>query len=156
VARGGATVTDPGIDWRWAGVQRDQARAWHADLAIAAFGTNDLRVLRREPAAVVDGYLALIEQLAPVPVLIALTPPFVDVDGHSAPAVDDLNRRLAAAFPADRLLDFHTGVDPPALDDGVHLRDAAQADRADRATAALRTLMEDAYGPCAATTAAGS
>ncbi len=56
VARGGATVTDPGIDWPWAGVQRDQARSWHADLAIAAFGTNDLRVLHRDPAAVVEGY----------------------------------------------------------------------------------------------------
>jgi len=48
------------VDWRWAGPQLEDALAWHADVVLAAFGTNDLRVLGKAPETVMAAYQVLV------------------------------------------------------------------------------------------------
>ena len=50
-----------------------------------------------------------------------------------------LNDAIRAAFPADHLVDFWTGMTPDLfLPDGKHLNDAGQQLRAQRAVAVVR------------------
>jgi hypothetical protein len=54
------------------------------------------------------------------------------------PGYDELNRLLREAFPADRIVDFDSGFDDPALlMDTVHHNEAGQRKRGQRAYEAI-------------------
>jgi lysophospholipase L1-like esterase len=138
-AWGGMTVCPhPRDDSPWGMRQLEAARAAHADVVIAAFGTNDVRALHRSAEEIVDCYRRLVDAAAPVPVVVALTPPTQPPEPDANPAIDEVNQRLRAAFPAGRLLDFHDGFGPELFDaDGIHLNAGGQARRAALAAAWL-------------------
>lgn len=136
---GGATVCDPGVTWPWAQPQLASALAHGADVIVAAFGTNDIGVFDRPPAAIVACYRALAAQVTGGRAFfVALTPPVYLPDGGTDARVDALNAAIRAAFPAEQVLDFHSGMGPELYaPGGKHLNDAGQAERARRAVAAL-------------------
>ena len=149
-AAGGATVISPDVSVPWAAVQGDAARVWHADLVVAAFGTNDLHVLHAEPSAIVLAYSDLVHRLSPIPVLVALAPPSRDPSGALLSSVGALNAALRIAFAADWLVDFQGNMDETLFQDAVHLNTRGQRLRALRVLARLRPLLAARWGPCRA------
>jgi len=139
VGAAGATVCDPGLTWPWAQPQLASALAQGADVIVAAFGTNDIGVLDRPPAAIVACYRALAAQVAGGRAFfVALTPPLYLPDGRTDVRVDALNTAIRAAFPAEQLIDFHSGMTRDLYaPDGTHMNDAGQTERTRRAVAAL-------------------
>jgi lysophospholipase L1-like esterase len=122
----------------WAIPQLEALRAAHLDVVIAAFGTNDLETLHETPKHIVGCYRRLVAAAAPARVLIATTPPMFPPRPDYHIPIDVLNALLAVAFPPDQLVDFHTGFERDLfLPDGLHLNDAGQRLRAERARAAL-------------------
>jgi hypothetical protein len=138
VGAGGGTACDPGIGVLWARPQLEAAVRAGADLAIVAFGTNDVRFLHVTPR----DYVACIRALAEVPLLVALVPPILP----RAPA--GLNHRIRAINVAVRrafrgeIIDFWSGFRRQgSFDDVVHLNDAAQRRRGIRAVRAVRRYL---------------
>ncbi len=123
-----------------------------ADVVVLAFGTNDLRAITNElatPEQLVAAYQAHERKLRAggVPlVLIALTPPTVPPSPASdLPRIDAANALLRRTFPADRLLDFSTGMVPADYGyrgehDGVHIGQSGQRKRMETA---YRRLVSD-------------
>lgn len=112
-----------------------------ADVVVAAFGTNDLIAHGHTPAEVVDCYEATRDFLGQRQLFVALTPPvhppFPDAAAHNL-LIDELNALLRAAFPAERIVDFHDGFTPDLYaSDGLHFNAAGQQKRAERAVEAL-------------------
>jgi lysophospholipase L1-like esterase len=111
----------------------------HPDVAILAFGTNDLWRWA-SPQRVVDAYAqtkAKIERTG-VRCLIALTPPTQPPQPPALNnAIRDLNARLRTAFPSD-IVDFWSGITEADIKpDGLHMNAAGQAKRAAAAREAL-------------------
>jgi lysophospholipase L1-like esterase len=151
VALGGATATRPREQWPWGPWYVAQARASGAELILAAFGTNDLQRQRRRPAQVALAHAKLARDAAPIPLVVALVPPYLASDGGVPHVVDETNALLRAHVAPDRLLDFATGFDRTSLaPDGIHLTEAAQQRRAVEGVRVLRRLLADAFGPCVA------
>jgi hypothetical protein len=112
-----------------------------ADVAVLAFGTNDLRPITNAlatPQQLVAAYQAHARKLQAggVPlVLIALTPPTVPPSPASdLPRIDAANALLRRTFAADTLLDFSTGIVPADYGyrdehDGVHIGQSGQRKR---------------------------
>lgn len=138
VAAGGATACDHSDVIRWSyGPGQVAALLAHeppVDVVIAAFGTNDIGQSGTAPAAVV-ACLELLEALVPASVLFlpATAPP--RTDGLHADALAELNARIRARWAA--VVDFDTAVPPALFRDAVHLDAPGQAQRMQRARAAL-------------------
>ena len=100
-------------------------------VVILAYGTNDLQAAT-PPAQIVDQYRALKQQAeqAGARVLIALTPPLRPKGRDYSTEVAALNDLLREAFPAESLIDFHTGFADALAPDGVHLTPEGHARRA--------------------------
>jgi lysophospholipase L1-like esterase len=109
------------------------------DVAILAFGTNDLRQ-GATPQAVVDAYAKAKFRIEATGArcLIALTPPTHPPQPAAGnDAIRDLNTRLQAAFPGD-IVDFWSGMTPADYkEDGLHVNVAGHAKRAASARDAL-------------------
>jgi hypothetical protein len=131
------------------------AVATGADLAIAAFGTND--VLDFTPVEIVDAARALDATAAStgVPLLFATPTPRYDVPG-AAGAIAETSILLRAAFPADRILDFNAVVSEADIGpDDIHVLPSGVAAEAraarDRIVAPDARTFDD---PCATRTPA--
>jgi lysophospholipase L1-like esterase len=135
--RGGGTATDV-PNWPYDGPAQlaETLANDQPDVVVLAFGTNDLRFSYSvdEVAAAYQDLAAEAEQAGAF-VLIALTPPvapwFPDA-GTLNPLYEILNARLSMDWPAGRLVDFATQVEPPGdyLEDGIHFTVAGHAKRA--------------------------
>jgi lysophospholipase L1-like esterase len=124
-----------------------------ADVVILAFGTNDLRPIGEKvatPEQLVAAYQAHVRKLERGGVglvLVALTPPTVPPSPASdVPRIEAANALLRRTFPADRLLDFWTGMGPEDFGygtehDGVHIGPSGQRKRMQ---SAYRRLVPDA------------
>jgi hypothetical protein len=135
--RGGATAVDlPKWEYDASGQLDEALASARPDVVVLAFGTNDLRL-----AYPVDEVLAAYRDLATRAqqagafVLIALTPPVAPwFEGAATlnPLYALLNERLAAEWPADRLIDFASAVSAPGdYDaDGIHFTASGHAKRA--------------------------
>jgi lysophospholipase L1-like esterase len=136
----GSTVSErPGPEG-WSGTQLDTTLPHDApDAVVLAFGTNDVR-FGRATADVVAAYRAAVARVEATRAraFVALTPPIYPPEPEHAAALDALNAALRAGFPADRLVDFASGMTRADFGaDGLHPNDDGQRKRAD---AALRTL----------------
>ncbi len=119
--------------------QLDAAIARDADLAIFAFGTNDVAA-GKSSASIVAEMRALATRAtdAEVDVLFATIPPRYDSDTLRA-AIKALNAAIGDAFPAERLIDFWTGfTSEHFLADGVHVNRAGTRKRGVRVVERLR------------------
>ena len=68
----------------------------------------------------------------------AVHPPFPDPVAKNA-LIDQTNTLLRAAFPVDRIVDFHDGFTAELYaPDGLHFNEAGQQKRAERAVEALK------------------
>jgi lysophospholipase L1-like esterase len=109
-----------------------------ADVAVLAFGTNDLTAIAgrkvASPTALVEAYqrhVAKLERGGVGLVLVALTPPTVPpAPASDAAAITAGNELLRARFPAASLLDFYSVMCPEdygGIDhDGVHIGRSGQ------------------------------
>ena len=149
---GGADVCDhSGVAWAWGPYQLQEALADHADVVVAAFGTNVYGLSVDDEVAC---YLALQNAMpANTAFYVALTPPAYVPDGQGGyvedPGASALNTALRAAFPANRLVDFYTAM-PQSLYTGdpalmpfntpnlIHLDNDGQQLRAQRAVAVVQ------------------
>jgi len=113
------------------------------DVVLLAFGTNDV-LAGEEPAAIAGALdaLALRVREAGAEPFVALVPPVQPPDHGANEAVNRVNGLLRERWPAERLLDFHGGFGPEHFEDALHLDAAGQAQRAQRAAAALRRALD--------------
>lgn len=113
-----------------------------ADIVIVALGSNDLIAFGYTPAEVVACIEAAETYLGDRQLFVALVPavyaPYPNPAAKNA-LIDETNTLLRAAFPVDRIVDFHDGftVDLYASD-GLHFNEAGQQKRAERAVEALK------------------
>ena len=123
----------------WGAVQLAQAQAAHADVILDAFG--DLTG-SHTAAEYIACHQAVVAAAAPLKVFIATThhvcPPFEDTARNAV--IDETNALIRASFPAQVIIDFDTGFDCAIHMwwDGVHLNQAGQDLRAERAVEALK------------------
>ena len=128
-----------------------------ADLAIAAFGTND--VLSFTPSEIVDAAHALVDVAAAAGVSILLATPTTRYDSPLSDReqrIADTSALMRAAFPGDMLLDFNAVVGPAEIGpDSLHVNASGVLQEGrlarDRITVADATTFDD---PCAGRTTA--
>ncbi len=143
---GGATAAPSSL--RPAQDQLDYALAHDApDVVISAFGTNDL-AQQIDPAEIVAAYFRQWRQSAAAGAefFVALTPPATPASDPANARVEELNELLRRSFPAERLIDFASGLSPSDFVDAVHLAPSGQAQRARAAREALRAAGAPAPG----------
>jgi alpha-tubulin suppressor-like RCC1 family protein/lysophospholipase L1-like esterase len=113
------------------------------DAVVFAYGTNDLAMAKAKPLEIANAYSRLRQRarIAGVDVFVALTPP-IQTPGGINLAVDEINRLLRSRFPADRVIDFWSGILPEDFADSVHLTDSGQEKRARAAWETLSAAAE--------------
>jgi alpha-tubulin suppressor-like RCC1 family protein/lysophospholipase L1-like esterase len=118
------------------------------DAVILAYGTNDLLFAKASPVEVANAISRLRQRAHGhgLDVFVALVPPIQPGAGGGLADVAALNAILRERFPASRVVDFHTGMDPADFQDGVHLGPGGQRKRAEAAWEALSGVAEPA-GP---------
>ncbi|MGH0031299.1 MAG: GDSL-type esterase/lipase family protein [Myxococcota bacterium] len=111
------------------------------DLAVVAYGTNDL-MWGHAPESVARASARLAADLRSegASVWVALVPPVRASDVEQNRAVRQANAVLRAEVPAPWVLDFHSGLGDEQLWDRVHLTGAGQARLAEVAAAAILRL----------------
>jgi GDSL-like lipase/acylhydrolase family protein len=134
---GGATVC-PQAGWSWSFPQFLHAKAHRADIAIAAFGSNDIFGLSKTPDEIVRCYRDLLALAGSLPVFIALVPPALPLGGDGDLRIRAVNDALRAAFPSHILMDFYAGFTEEDFSDVVHFN--IQSGQAKRAAIALAFL----------------
>lgn len=113
-----------------------------ADVVVVALGSNDLIAFGYTPAEMVACLEAAETYLGQRQLFVALVPPvyapYPNVAANNA-LIDQTNTLIRAAFPIDRVVDFHDGftVDLYAPD-GLHFNEAGQQKRAERVVEALK------------------
>ena len=113
------------------------------DGVVFALGTNDIASTHDSPEAVVDALLTLRAQAsaAGVEAFIATVPPVYGDSPereHVNQQINAANALLARELPANRLIDFHSGMEPDDFEaDGVHIKPSGQEKRAAAADRAL-------------------
>ncbi len=110
------------------------------DLLLIALGTNDLLAGQQSPQVTVDALLAFRDEALKrnVDVAIATIPPAFNRAPEITAPIAVANRLLAGAVPADRLIDFYSGMTADDfLPDGIHVNAAGQRKRGDAATRVL-------------------
>jgi len=113
------------------------------DVVLIALGTNDIASTHDSPEAVVDALLTLRAQAsaAGVEAFIATVPPVYGDSPereHVNQQINAANALLARELPANRLIDFHSGMEPDDFEaDGVHIKPSGQEKRAAAADRAL-------------------
>lgn len=158
MGEGGATVSPHPIQGLYpnhhfeGASQLEQVLARHpVDLAILAFGTNDvLPTFNGIPVDIVDNYTRVWRQAraAGVPTLVALTPtavphPETGVLTRSLAAISETNQLLRERFFPYHLVAFDVGPEPENFMDDVHL--SAEGHQG-RARAAVEAVTRLAYG----------
>jgi hypothetical protein len=118
----------------------EQALAAKPDVAVLAWGTNDA-LHETDPVRAVDSLAQDYDELrsAGVRVWVA-TVPYVNSPpfAYTAPYVREMNDRIWASFPADRVIDFNAIVQPNVMPwFGLHFDDERQRRRAELVAAAL-------------------
>lgn len=139
---GGATVC-PNLAFASTGEkQLAAALELQVDAVVMAFGTND-RLQGRTPAEIVEAYSALADA-AGVEVFVATTPPMGGCSGAGCGRIVEANALLEARFPG-RTVDFFSGFTDEhfRLPDRIHMNEAGQALRAERALAVIGSPMRE-------------
>jgi lysophospholipase L1-like esterase len=114
-----------------------------ADLVLITLGTNDIARGDQSPEDTVAALIEMREALLArnIDVMIATIPPVANLPAplneRINARIDAANRLLAQALPAEWLIDFHAGVTPEELMDGIHLSVAGHRRRAAVMAAAL-------------------
>jgi lysophospholipase L1-like esterase len=111
-----------------------------ADIVILALGTNDMQ---SPPEVAVDALLSLNDQAASAKaqVLIATIPPVYYGNEEVSARIVAANALLAQKVAADRLVDFHSGMNKEDFHpDGLHINLSGQRKRAAAAHRALKNL----------------
>lgn len=116
------------------------------DAVVFAYGTNDLLIAKAEPVDVANAVSQLRQRAraAGVEVFVALTPPTLPLASVFNERIDALNGMLRSRFPADRVIDFWTGMTPDDFADNVHFNDSGQRKRARAAWEVLSAAAEPA------------
>lgn len=139
---GGATVC-PNLKFASdAAQQMDAALAADVDAVVLAFGTND-RLQGRSVDEIVDAYglQASVAAEAGVAFFVATTPPMGGCSGEGCAQLFALHERLEDAY-AGHAIDFFTGfAEDDFKPDRIHLNDAGQARRAERALAVIESPL---------------
>ncbi|MDX2170774.1 MAG: GDSL-type esterase/lipase family protein [Deltaproteobacteria bacterium] len=125
---------------------------WRAapDVLFIALGTNDLVAARQSPETAVAALLDFRAeaQRRNIEVAIATVPPALQQSPELQANIAAANRLLAAALPADRLIDFTSGLsEADFLPDGIHVNSRGQRKRADAAAATVHALGGVERGP---------
>jgi len=132
---GGATAVDvPSWPYDGYGQLASTLAADRPDAVVLSFGTNDLQLGYAEDD-VVAAYRALaIDAEAAGAVALVATVPHVGAAFPNAlvlnPRYDVVNAALAAAFPADRVIDFATTTERDYMPDALHIDRPGQTRRA--------------------------
>lgn len=139
VAVAGATVT-PNLRFDSDATQQmAEVLALEPDAIVLAFGTNDF-LQQRSVDEIVDAYVVQSETAAAAGVafFVGATPPMGGCSGTGCGQIYELNQRLAEVFPG-HVADFFSGfIDADyRVPDRIHLNDAGQALRAERALEVL-------------------
>ncbi len=147
VAVSGATVVIPNLhSTSDAVLQMEEVLGFEPDAVALAFGTNDI-LQERTPDQILDAYLAQADMAASrgVTVFVATTPPLGPLSYF---LIIPLNAALREMFPS-QVLEFSDGFTNEYFKpDGIHLSQAGQALRADRALDVLANpaLHDPSYG----------
>jgi hypothetical protein len=99
---------------------------------------------KASPVEVANAYSRLRQRAraAGADVFVALTPPIQPAPDGINDEVVELNTMIRSRFPADRVIDFWSGMMPDDFADSVHLVDSGQQKRARAAWGVLSAAAE--------------
>jgi lysophospholipase L1-like esterase len=128
-----AACYDPTVSpyYGWGTQRVEQAKDQMADALLVALGTNDIRVLQRTPEQIVACLVDMSVAALPLRTFIATLPP--DFEFADQTVIQDTNQLIRDTFDAENILDFDSGFTEDLFRDPVHLNDAGQLLRAQRA-----------------------